>query len=303
MVKRPGEFIVAVKRSAGDVIPTLPLTAAVSVIMPRARLELELPTREGPLDMLHRLRPGAYARVRNELDVTRVVASKMDASMVRAGDILAVSAFRLDTPENWHRRTTRYEDALRASDRRLAELFRDKVVIVGDLRTNQSVARADRHDVRHGRSIQHDVPGCYLIADAVAGLLGRRQRVWAMPPPPTTFLSMLAIAVLATVASIRLAKLRLFDRTANRGVVIAGLVLTDGVCLAALPSLDSYWSVHAAMAGMSLAWPMSGALLVEFARNRHRIADRARREVETLQLSSDGTLTLAPPRPTSLTEM
>ncbi len=303
MVERPGEFIMAVKRKDGVVIPSLPLAAVASVIMPEARLELDLPTRDDKLYMLHRLRPGAYARVRNELETTKGIESKINSAMVRVGDTLAVSSFLLDAPEQWSQRTTVYEDVLSASDEQLAERFRDKVVIVGDLRTRRFGFIADRHDVKYGRTIERAVPGCYLIADAVAGLLGRRQKVWAMPPPPSSFLSMLGIAALATLASIRLAKLHVFDRTSNRSLVAVGLMLTGGVCLAAMASLDTYWSVHAAMAGMSAAWPMAGALLVEFARNRHRIADRARREIETLQLSSDGTLTLAPQQPTSLTRM
>lgn len=299
MVDRPGEFVLAVKRTDKIVIPTLPLTTVASVIMPEARLELEWPLRHDPLYLLHRLRPGAYSRVRNELKVTRSIQSKINTKMVKVGDIEAASSFLLDTPQQWAARSIPYEEALSASDERLAEIFRDKVVVVGDFRTGRFGVPADRHDVKYGRKVTCDVPGCFLIADAIAGLLGRRQRIWAVPLPPSSFLPMLGLAAMATLASIRLATLRVFDRTQNRGFVVAGLVLTGGVCLAAIPSLERFWGVHLAMAGLSIAWPMAGAMLVEFARNRHRIADRARREVETLQLSSDGTLTLAPRPPTS----
>ena len=108
---------------------------------------------------------------------------------------------------------------------------------------------------------------------------------------------------LATLLPIRLANARKFDHKWPRRVLVVGLVGMAGVSFAAMAELETVWGVHLAMGGVAVALPLAGSFLVEFARNRHRIADRARREVESLRLSSDGTLTLAPPRLTSLIEM
>ena len=55
-------------------------------------------------------------------------------------------------------------------------------------------------------------------------------------------------------------------------------------------------TVHAGMAGFSLALPMMGSLWVELARNRHRVLERNRRAIEGFGLDSDGTMTIAPRR-------
>ncbi len=299
MVERPGEFVMVVKRQNLTVIPSLALTALGSVIMPESRVDLDWPARQERLYLLHRLRLGAYSRVRNEMRLTRAVVSELDTQMVRAGELLGFASFHLDKPDAWARRSVRYEEVLDLPDARLAELFADKIVVVGDFRTGTFGARADRHPVKYGTSIEPDIPGCLLLADAIAGLMGRRQMIWAMPPPPTTFLSMLGLAALATMLPIRLANARGCDRSAARRTVVMGLTFAGAVSFVAMASLETSWGVHLAMAGVAISFPMAGSFLVEFARNRHRIADRARREIETLRLSSDGTLTLAPPQPTS----
>jgi len=303
MVERPGEFVLAVKRANSTVIPSLALTALGAVIMPESRVDLDWPTRHDRLYLLHQLRPGAYSRVRNELRLTRTVVSDLDSEMVRAGELLGCASFRLDKPGAWARRSVRYEDVLDLPDAQLAELFADRIVVVGDFRTGLFGVRADRHPVKYGSSIEPGIPGCLLLADAIAGLMGRRQKIWAMPPPPTTFLSMLGLAALSTLLPIRLSNARVFDRSRTRRMLLIGLTFTGAVSFVAMASLETSWGVHLAMAGVAISFPMAGSFLVEFARNRHRIVDRARREIESLRLSSDGTLTLAPPRPTSLIGM
>jgi len=298
MVHRPGEFVLAVKRPDGQILPHLAVSTLAALIMPEARVDLDWSTRHDRLHLLHELKPGAYARVRNELDLTKATKSRVVSPVVRNGDVLGCVRVPLADPDAWERRTSRYQDVLSLPEARLTELLADRIVVIGDLRTVATVRRPDRHAVKYGTSVKQRVPGCYLLADAIAGLMSRRSKVWALPPQPATFLSMLGLAALATLVPIRLAMLRVCDRSVVRRILLIGLAGIGVAALVVMPRLDTFWGVHGAMAAVAVSLPMAGALLVEFARNRHRIADRARREIETLRLSSGGTLTLGPRRPT-----
>lgn len=302
-VYRPGEFILAVQRPQGPVLPSVAVSTLSALIMPEARVDLDWSAREGTLHFLHEIEPGAYARVRNNLRLTKSTETRAVSPAVHDGDVIGCADFPLDDPAHWAARTSRYETLLGLSDSALASLVSDRVIVIGDERTSATTFTVDRHPVKYGFSVTKGVPGCYLLADSIAGLMSRRNKIWAFPPPPSTFLLMLGLGALATLLSIRLATLRVCDRPAVRRGVVVGLFVIGAGAIIVMPQLDTFWGVHVVMAAMAVSLPMAGSLLVEFARNRHRIADRARREIESLQLSSDGTLTLGPRRLTLRTGM
>jgi hypothetical protein len=189
-----------------------------------------------------------------------------------------------------------YQTLLSCGNEELRRRVQNRLVIVGDHRTRKSIPFPDRHQVKYGASMVNDVPGCYLLADAVAGLLSRHYLKAANPLPASTFLAMLCVAAIGCVAPIRLANTELFDHSRYR--VLLWLVLL-GVAVGSLFVIvltRSYATVHLGMAGFCLSGPMAGAFAVEFARNRHRILDRSRQAIEDVGLDTRGTITVTPQR-------
>jgi hypothetical protein len=148
--------------------------------------------------------------------------------------------------------------------------------------------------------VVEDVPGCYLLADALTGLLKRRYMKSAFPIPPATFALMLVVGGVGFVLPIRLATASALVRPVARGILWIALPLGAAACFALMVRGGGFLAVHAGMAGFSLLTMMAGSFWVELARNRHRVAERNRRAVDNFQVTPDGTLTLAPPLRRSL---
>ncbi len=304
-VRRPGEFVLAVKRPEARraaVVPSLALMTLAAVLHPDARADLDWQGRNRWINLLYEIEPGAYMRERDRIELTKVFTASRDEFAVRRGDLLACTRFELVRPAHWQRQTVPYETLLNCSDDELRTLVGGKLLVIGDVRVSRFGFRADRHTVKYGTSIVKDVPGCYLIADAVAGLLDRRYMRAAFPPAPVTFLCMLLVGAVGCVLPVRLAGRRMFERPSRRRLLWATLLTLSASCLAGMVLADTYAGVHLSMAGFSLATPMLGSFWVEFARNRHRIADRTRyrRAVESFGLTTGGTITLPQRRGKSL---
>ena len=154
--------------------------------------------------------------------------------------------------------------------------------------------------MKYGAEIIEDVPGCYLLADAVAGLLDRRYWKSAFPLPATTFLAMLVVAVVGCLLPLKLAAFKTLDLVHSRQCLWATLIALSASCSLGVVLASSYWAVHLAMAGFCLLTPMAVSFWVELTRNRHRILDRNRRTSMNLNPATDGTITLASKRSTSL---
>lgn len=296
MVRRPAEFVLAIRRADGRVIPSLSLTALAAVLHPDAGLDVAWRRRRTRMELLYRLAPGSYRRERDAVDFTKAFKAGRTRLAVRAGDMLACTTFVLDRPERWRARTLAYEALLSCSDDALRSLVGGRVLIVGDVRKARWGFRADRHRVKYGARIVDGVPGCYLMADAVAGLLDRRYMRSAFPLQPETFLVMMVLAAVGCLLPIKLAATPALDRRAARRVVWCGLLGGAGVCFVVMTVATTWTGVHAGMAGFALLAPMAGAFWVEFARNRHRILDSSRRALLSLASAADGTVTLAPRR-------
>lgn len=298
MVKRPGEFFIAVKPSEGVVVPSVALTTLASVLHPEAQAEPEWHGRERWIWLHYKIAPGAYLRQRDRVDVTKVFKAGNENESVGEQELQACTAFSLDTPEAWEERTVPYENLLRATDAELKELVEGKIVLFGDLRKPQPGFQADRHRVKYSTGIVPDVPGCYLLADSVAGLLDRRYLKAANPLALNVYVVLLAVAAVGCLLPIRIAAYKKLERRATRRFLAMVLGLSLSVCWLLLVASSDRQVVYASMGTLALLLPMAGSFWVEFARDRHRLLDDRRRAVVSLVLS-DGTVTLGPTQPKS----
>ncbi len=299
MVERPGEFVMAYQRGDGAIVPGLALTALAALLHPGAMLEVEWFGRDETMSLLYRSGPGAYLRERDRIQLTRQFRAGEDEPDQRPDDLLGCNKFALHRPEYWQQRTVAYEALLRSNEEELRNLARDKLIIVGDLRTRQRGFVPDRHTVKFGATTVEDVPGCYLLADAVTGLLNQSYLKATNPLPASSLLGMLLVAAIGAVVPIKLAAADVFDRAVVRGALWLGLLALAAASLGVMVAAKTFAVVHVGMAGFCLAGPLAGAFAVEFARNRHRILDRSRRAIEEHSLGTRGTITVTPRRPKS----
>jgi len=292
MVELEGEFVLAIKRPDGVVIPSLALAAVSAVTHPEARLDIEWPGRNRQLHLLYETQPGSYLRGRDRVELTKVFANQVSQLSVGVGDLLACRAFELRRPVSWESVTIAYENLLNLPADELRATLEGKVVLIGDMRSPRSGFQADRHSVRYGRSMVHDVPGVYLIADAICGLAASRYLATAFLPLPATLAMLLMLAALGCVIPTRPAVLKAIEPPRRRPIVWGGLGALVTTSAVLMIWFESYSAVHLGMAGIALFLPMCGSLWVELARNRHRLLDRKRRSIESLQLEAERTLTM-----------
>ncbi|HUU83496.1 MAG TPA: protein kinase [Phycisphaerae bacterium] len=304
MVERPGEFVIAFKRPDRTVVPGLALTTLVAVLHPDARLDLDWPDRSKSITLHYQLAPGAYSREHDRVELTKVFEAGRSDQAVRAGDLLACSTLALTRPEQWERQSVPYQRLLTCPQDELRTLVGGKVLIIGDLRKARLGFVPDRHPVEYEAlaGAVRDVPGCYLMADAIVSLLDRRYVKSAFPLAPGTFGFMLLAAGVGCLLPVWLCAVSAIGRPSYRcgvWIVVLGLAALAFVVMTAS---RNYTAVHLGMAGFSLLAPMAGSLWVEFARNRHRILDRSRRAIDDVRTATEGTLTLSSRRWRSLPE-
>ena len=305
MVKTPGEFVLAVNGRARGLIPSVALTTLGAVLHPRTRLDLDWIGRSKSIDLLHEIRPGAYLRERGRVELTKVFSTDRAHGAILPGDLVACTKFDLQRPTHWAARTISYQYALTCSPGELAQAVKDKLVVVGDFRAPGLGYAGDRHSVKYGADVVDNVPGCYLLAEAISGLIEGRYVQWAFPLSPTTFLGCLLLAIAGWAASIRLATITSLEPAHHRSLLWIALFTLSASCLLVAILTNSFAAVHVGLAGFSLFVSMAGSFWVEFARNRHRVADRKRRAIESFGLGiepEEAGLTLPRKRPRSLLE-
>jgi CHASE2 domain-containing sensor protein len=292
MVERPGEFVLANKRKPQTVVPSLALATLAAMLHPQAFLELEWDEQDRWIDLHYRIHPGAYLRGRDRIELDRVFHAQHSQHGIRVGDLLACRKFELATLESWQRQTTRYERLLSCSDDQLRALVRDRLLIIGDLRTARFGFSADRHRVKYDSLIINDVPGCYLLADAIAGLLTRRYVRLVVLLPTTALLFALVLATVGCLLPIRLAAYPIFEQARCRRVLWFVLLGLSASSFLVMVATTNYAAVCLGFVGLSLLPPMAGAFGIEFARNRHRLLERNRRAIDRCAVASVETATL-----------
>ncbi len=291
-VKRPGEFVLAVQRSTGEVIPGLAMTTLASLLQREARLDVEWTGRSPLLTMLYETQPGAYRRVRDRIETSKVFRPGRSDESVRQDDVLACATYDLHPREFWESRTVEFESLLAAKPEELRTLVGGNLLLIGDLRTEATVSKPDRHPVHSGLFGTTDVPGVYLLADGIAGMLSGTLIRSAKPLPPGLFLLVGLAAVFAALLPIRLARIAaLFEqrRTLVRGLVALAL----SAALISILSRNAA-AVHTGMPVFAAAAAMAASFRVEFVRNRHRYWEQSRDDALSVDWPSDGTITLAP---------
>ena len=292
MVSRPGEFLLAFERPGKGWVPTLPLSTFAAALQPEGVPVLSWDPAARILEIGYEVSENRFLRPRDHIEVGRAFHQKLAGVGVRRDDQVLVSVFELELPEFWEARTHRYESLLRCSTDELTRLVSGRVLILGDLRQEGLDLSADRHDVKYGMRVRRGVPGCYLVADAVAGLFSGRQARPARMLQPMTLISMLMLATAGCLVPIPLARHRLLDGGWPRRVLWVLLGSASMTSLGVMFMSVSYPTVHLGMAGFSFFTPMMGSFWVEFARNRHRVLDDRRKAITDLEKISSGTVTL-----------
>ncbi|UCE58740.1 MAG: CHASE2 domain-containing protein, partial [Phycisphaerales bacterium] len=292
MVEREGEFVMAIRRSGGACIPSLALATLAAVLHPNTRLEIGWSHDDRDFDLLYETAPGAFLREHDRLGLTKVFHSKLSASAVREGDLLGCKTFEFQKPEQWEAQTVTYEYLLTCDDDELRTKVMNKILLVGDLRKPRLGFHADRHSVRYGSTVVQDVPGCYLLADAIAGLLNRRYMKAAFPPAPAVILLILLLAVVGGLVPMGVASSSVLENPRNRRILWMSLLGLAAWCFVMMVLSEGYASVHLGMAGFSLLLVTCGSFWVEFTRNQHRMLERERGAVDNLAIGSERTLTI-----------
>jgi len=303
MVERPREFVLVYRRPDMTIVPSLALVTLAAVLHPETAPEFEWSERDRWLDLLYQVEPGAYLRGRDRIALNNVYKSGHAQNGVSVGDLMGCCTFALAPPEQWEDRTVPYERLLSCPPEELESLTKDKILLIGDLRTRRFGFVPDRHPVRYGVSVVEDVPGCYLLADAIAGLLGQRYLRLVLMLSPAAFMIALLLAAVGCLLPIKLATWERFGLPHYRrgvGVILVGLALTS---LCVMIATKSCVGVYAGFVGFALLLPLAGSFWVEFARNRHRFLERSKRAIDELRFGPIETATLksrqtkSPPEP------
>ncbi len=263
------DFLLSLKR--GDrLIPGIVLAGFAHGLYPRSSVTLDW-------DLSKTLRLYFSDPTSGGPRVVRVPLSKArpglgsSAARLRAGDLLGWAAIGLhpDGPQHWEQRTMPYHGALVADDAMLHHWFHNKLVIVGDLRTAGSLARVDRHTARYGGQIIQNVPGSYLLADAVAGLMDGTVQQAAVPPGALLLIALTSLA--ACLIAPRLTAQPWLTTPARRYAALGGTLLVALVCVAGLVVTRTQILAYAAMGGTAVCLSLAASLAIEYARNHYRI--------------------------------
>ncbi len=288
MVERPGEFVLAIVRPNGVIIPSVALTVSAAYVHPEARMELEYAPREKWLDAYYRVGPSTYLRESDQIGLTLAVKALQQVPLVHLGDILACSTFPLKEPTYWERHTVSYQHLLGCDPDELNALVAGRVVLIGDLRKARPGFGADRHSVQYASLIVENVPGCYLLADAISGLLNQKYIRAAWPLPFDVFAVLLLVALIGGLAPSRLIDSTVWVNERTRQICWMTLLVLASVAFWVMLTSRDYVTIHLAMICVCLFASASGAFWIEFVRNRHRILDRSWSAISRHFASTDG---------------
>lgn len=270
MERRPGEFVLGLRRE-NDVFPSLALSIVAAVRHPQHRLVIDWTQRERRLFMAYenRSRPGVVLRGRDAVPLTAVYEQPDNALGARRGDLLACRAFDMTQPETWQRHVISFADALAAGDDELRQWTAGRIVIIGDLRTGGLLRRADRHSVRYGSRVARDVPGCFLLADAVNGMFAHTALQRAFPMGGDTFVLLAVAALCSCFVAAPLA--RWTTGRASRTVLIVALAAI--VVAGAFTAMESETRpiVVLGLTAACLGLALPPALWIEWTRERFRV--------------------------------
>ena len=270
-VLREGELVMALRRG-DDVYPALALAAFAGIVHPDCKMVIDWQDSGKTIRLIHhpRTTDSEFPSV-DHVGLTTVFNASKTRLTIQEGDVLGCKAFTLTMPDYWREHTVAYEKLLTASEEELADAIGGKVVIIGDLRTPRLFFKRDRHRVRYGTQIMDDVPGCYLLADALRGLLANRYLRSEAPLTASAFVGAAVLALFACLVTPKVFASGWFhSRWARRGILIA-LLSGSLICALALTVVRSRLGVYATMFGTAICLAMAASFVIEFVRTRHRL--------------------------------
>ncbi|MCO6437819.1 MAG: protein kinase [Phycisphaerae bacterium] len=272
MKERQSQFVLASRRADGRVIPHVALTAYAAVREPACRLEIEWSEeRSRQLELLYRAEPNLYLRERDILEAEIPVQTFKGKQAVQAGDIIAYASFPLSPPRYWQDRVIPYEMLLGVESDALAALVNNRAVLIADFRASRPGFPADRHTVYDEGEWKAEVPGGTLLADFLAGLLGRPALRTAFPLPWMSLALVILAALAGCFCAVTVARSTRGSRIAFRRLTVSAALVGAVAGLLLAGASQSSFTVQLALATASLSLAMLLAMGVEFARNRHRL--------------------------------
>ncbi len=272
MVAREGETVLA--RTRGDTVhPSLILSTFAALVHPDQTMAIEWPDRAAPVRVVYHPRPGIGRLVSmDQIGLTTPFEVNRQRLGVRVGDVLACKAFELKPPDYWSKRTESYESLLTATDAELAERLGGRIVLFGDMRAAHPIMPHDRHRVRYGTKVIDDVPGAYVLADAIRGMFLNRHLNSETPMTFVTFITVALFSFMACMCPSRFAERSVFSAARMKWGAIVLLLTVAAVSTVVLVFARSAAGVSAAMLSASICLCLAAGFAIEFVRNRYRRA-------------------------------
>jgi serine/threonine protein kinase len=276
MVAAPGEYVVALRRQE-RVTPALILAAFGALCYPDSISEVRWPDRKRDLQMRYRIRgTDEYRKAIDDIEVHARRRVLSDDGIAHRDDLLAISAFPLTSLDTWRARTLNYEALLGADPQELRRLVHRKVLVIADTRGPAFfLVPRDLHRVRFDEGVVDDVPGGYLLANGIEGLLSNRQKVARLPLIAQSFSVVVGMAVVGCLLAVLVGR-RLFRRRRTRAKRIGSLLFCAGGlagCVYAVSAGRSSLAVQTALAGCALLLALGPALAIESVRRRRQVPE------------------------------
>ncbi|GJM25539.1 MAG: hypothetical protein DHS20C16_19540 [Phycisphaerae bacterium] len=271
-IKRPGEFIVALQR--GDrTIPSLALATLGGLCYPNLQSDYSWMPRTDTLTIQHRAR-GTEDYIRDIDQIQVMTLPPVDDKRLKTavGDRAATKVFDLIPLEKQQARTIPYQDLLNASNEQLRNWVSGKIVIFIDVRSpgRWLWQKRDLHSVKYPTGIVHNVPGGYMMANSIEGIISSNsvnRRYW-LPFEAYSLIVGMAIVgcLLANLISRRGACRSLRSQLATVGTFAAFTVICTVLVFNSSTREFTDWAIGGAAAGSTVIL----ALWVEYVRNQYR---------------------------------
>ncbi len=272
MVDRPGEFIVALQR--GDrTIPSLALATLGGLFYPHLQSDVSWVPRTDTLTIQHRIRGTEdYIRDIDQIQVITLPPVNDRRMKTEVGDRPATKVFDLIPLEKQKARTILYEDLLNASDEQTREWVSGKIVIFIDVRSPGFWPWQDRdlHSVRYPTGIVHNVPGGYMMANAIEGIVSSHsvnRRYWL---PFEAYSLIIGMAIVGCLLANLIARRGVCRTMRGQLTTVAMFTAFTIVCTAFVFDSSAReftdWAIGGAAAGSTVIL----ALWVEYVRNQYR---------------------------------
>ncbi|MCA9253181.1 MAG: protein kinase [Phycisphaerales bacterium] len=272
MVDRPGEFIIALQR--GDrTIPSLALATLGGLFYPHLQSDVSWVPRTDTLTVQHRIRGTEdYIRDIDQIQVITLPPVNDRRMKTEVGDRPATKVFDLVPLKRQQARTIPYEKLLNASDDQLRMWVGGKVVVFIDVRSpgRWPWQQRDLHSVRYPTGVVHNVPGGYLMANAIEGIVSSHsvnRRYWL---PFEAYSMIVGMAIVGCLLANLISRRGICRTLRSQLVTVAMFAGFTAICTVLIFDSSAReftdWAIGGAAAGSTVIL----ALWVEYVRNQYR---------------------------------